>query len=833
MRGKHSTNDLFLTAKTKAANNHELTKKMIDTVEGLLSIDEDRIEIINENWHLHAGEWPEMDLRLGKTGALIPDEDSGKRNINLDDFIVHHPKMNNVSNWIVGQIIMQPLIPIVRDFSAHGRRYREAAQMERLRKHYYEQVWSPQAQMVQSRYYQENSIQDPLSLTPEEQRQVQSDLEKRYRQQIPRQVIEDLQRVNTPDEKIRQVLLNYDIEAYDILEKFIQGGEQAVVAYEEYYRVGRRGARPTLDVLQAEGVDWAGDEGVDYCEDGYMAKYEQYIGVHTFINKYANEVIKTPGMMKEVKDFFKEIPGYFRDGIGRFKDRDGDGHNESDFIDHERDFLDAIANNPDLIQNDWRTNAGQQEIAALYNSLGSHSHRGWGISEVYCTFKWTERMNYVVREEQGELKEYIFSSDYRKDPSVDKVFKQFPANRVYHGTKVADRFYVGVEPVPWQYFGGIYDYEPKLTICGRKYSRENGRDSNMTLMCPAKQYQFRYNVSASKLEELEKFDFGKIMFWNRKMRPGGWTDADMIENMYKNKNVPYEDGNPNQRNGNTRPFESVDAGSTAKMDEYRNSMDYWERAIYNAMYVNKDALGQANQYQSNALTQSNIQGSEKQLLAFYNRRRQVKERVLNYFSNISLIALLDDVEKQEILFDDFSRLHLQVNRQSIMGNMTSIFIVDDYDEAQNVKEIRAHILTMLQNGASPKEIIDYYRAKSVPEMYDIAEVAEIRNEEKMRNMQEAEAEQQKAQMQVQQQMLQLQEQFKALQDERNNQARRDVALIGSLDKQKGADSDNDGVPDSLQEMREKIASEERMQREKLAHEERMKRLERESQDKPA
>jgi hypothetical protein len=807
-----TTNDMFLTAKQKASNDFELAKKMIDSVDGTLRNGRVRIDRINECWNLHSGKWPEMEDYLGRDTIVIREKDGSGKTMNLNDYIVHHGKVNNVTQYIMGDIIMQPLIAIVKDFSAFGRKYREDEKLRKAKSYYYENFYAPNAELIRYQYFQEMGITDIMALNPDEQRQVQLDLQKRLKASIPRSVIDDLKKIRTPDEKIRQVLLEYDIKAYDIEEKFQLGGEQAVVAYEEYYKIGRIGVKPTLQVLNSKWVTWAGSENCDYAEDGVMAKYEEFLTPHDFIMKYGRQVIQKKDFLKDVETYFQEIPGYFRDSYSK-------KHGDNLFVEEERDFVDAIGANPGLIKNDWRTLAGQQEIAALYNALSSRHSSGYGIRDVYTVFKWTESMTYVQRKEKDDrgkevVKEYFFSADYEKDKTKDILVRKFPVNRVYHGSKISDRFYVGVEPVPWQYFGGVYDFEPKLTICGRRYSKSNGNDEDTTLIGPAIQYQLRYNVTASKLEDLEKSDIGKIMLWNTNMKPTEWSEEEYIAMMLKARNVPYtkhQSGN----DGDSKPFYVEDAGSSAQMKEYRDSMDMWEREIYKAMRVNMDSLGQANQYQSNALTQSNIQGSAKQLLPFHNKRRLVKQRVLNYFSNLSMICLLDDHEKQAILFDDFSRMHLIVNADDIRGQGTSLFIVDDYSEAQDVERIRQQILTMLQQGTSIADVIALMRSKSTAAMQEIAEVAELKARDDAKEAQEYRM----AEIQANNKFLQDLEAAKQAREdariERENQVRLQLEDLRNDVMYNAADVDRNNQADSLQKAKEEIKS-----REKIAEQDR-------------
>ncbi len=542
-----------------------------------------------------------------------------------------------------------------------------------------------------------------------------------------------------------------------------------------------------------------------------MATTDQYITPHDFIMRWGRQVIEKKNFLSDIGDWFSEIPGYFRDnGIGSR----GDIRNEDIYKEEERDFTEFVGSNPGFITEDWRTRGGQQQIAALYNALSRFNGSGRGIKETYGTWKWTEEVTYVQRYEEGKIAEYFFSADYRKDKSKDIMVRKFPANRVYHGTKIADKFYVGLEAVPWQYYGNINEFEPKLTIYGRRYARNNGNDEDRTLIGPAIQAQLRFNISASKMEELERNDHGKIMLWNTQMRPPGWDEDEYIAMMLKLKNVPYTMQQIGQDQKGQKPFYVEDAGSSSKFEEYRNSMMYWEGEIFKLMGVNRDVLGSANQYQSNALTQSNINGAQKQMLPFHNKRRLVKQRVLNAFSNVSLLCLLEDPEKQAMLLDDFSRMHLMVNIDQVRALLSSLFIIDDYAEAQDVERIRSQVLTMMQQGTPLKDVIAVMRAKSVNEMYEVAEIAQIQAREDMADERQARM----AELQMQQKNMADIQQFLAdkaeMSKERDRQVKLELADIDSSWAQRGGDIDENKTADSLQKAREEIASREKVEADK-------------------
>lgn len=813
---KKTIRDPFLTAKEKSANDYELAKLMVDNCDAMLRTDADRIWKINECWHLHNARWPEMDIYLGLSDEVMSNKDGEGRPFNQNDFIVHHPKINNISSYVLGEMITQPLIPIVRDFSARGRKFREEARLQKTLGNYKDEILGPLQELIRQQYMQDSGIIDMLSLTPEEQRQAQNELQARMKAGIPRSMMDDLKKIKTPDEKIKKALIDFDMKAYHIEEKFQLGAEQALIAYEEYYLLLMKGFTPTISALNAKNVRWLGPETCDYSEDGDMAAVDTYHSTQSFIAKWGREVIKKKNFMKDMEQYFTEVPGYHRQGAI--------GHGREDtplFIEAERDFVDMLGENPNLIQNDWRTRMGQQEIAGLYGSLNGFAKPGYGIKETYTTFKWSETVTYVQREELDDnnkkvINEYFFSADYAKDKSKDIMCRKYPINRVYHGTKIANKFYAGVEPVAWQFFGGARDFTPKLTICGRRYANSNGNDEETTWMGPGIQYQLRYNISASKLEELERRDFGSQVFWNADLRPEGWSEEDYIDSMMKHGNTPYTraKATPGQKQTDA-PAIVIQSGANANMEKYHKSMDMWENEMYKALKVNRDALGLANPYQSNQQTQSNKEGASKQLLPFFNKRRLLKQRVLNYYSNMSMMGLIEDKEKQMILLDDFSRIYLNVNADDLKANDTAIFIVDDWGEAQNARDIKAQAVSILQQtGASLLTFIETMDSKSVQEMKEIAEISDLQRKE---DASDAHA-QRMAELQQQEKTMMAAAKYQADRADALEQRKSQVDLmLGEMDSmtmENAADVDKDKIADSIQRTAMEIASQEKIAREK-------------------
>jgi hypothetical protein len=803
---KKRVSELFLTQKEKTKNDNEIAKKFLDYGIASLGRNADRVAEINEYWNLHKGIWPEMVERMKEEVLFKTVTDEGEEDdVDIVREYRHYGVINNVTKGICGSILMQPLIPIVRDHSMQGRKYRVTESVNRLKENYFQDLYQPQLERIRSEYLTENGIDDIIALTPEEQRQVQADLEARYRSGVPRDMVDDMAKIKTPNERLTQVLLNNDMKEFSINEKYSTGGEMAVVTDEEYFRILKKGIKPSLEVLNSKWVDWIGDEETDHCEDGSMAKYEQYLTPHTFLTKWGRLFINNQSAMKDMSQLFTEIPGYGGIGsTGGYNDDRDPGLRALEF-----DFLDDISRNPERIQNHWGTRAGQEDIKNVYQHLTRYHTAGSAILEEYLTWKWTEAIKLLIRKEGDTLVEYLVGHDYKFSPERGdiKVYK-YAINRTWHGVKVADKLYGDVEKVGWQY-AGLHLGEPKLTIFGRKYGTTMNNGKNVPLMRPAIEFQESYNISKNKMEELKKNDLGKILAWNTKAKVKGWTDNQFMSSIVNSKNIPYSTDMMNKERDGNKFFEVLDHTSTASMEMYRKECVEAERDIFKAMYVNPDAMGLSSQYASNALAQNNIAGSDKQLASFHNKRRIVKERVLNAFIKVSKACLVEDKVKQDRLFDDFTRTHIQVNAEELLGDETYLYVVDDYRENQKVEAIRAQIMTMMQN-SSVKDVLAIMNAETSSEMSELAELAEKRNQEAAANAQQAAEANEKYKADLIAKVEEYKAAQKAMLEDRKNEVTREVALLNSKTMENAADVNKDSVADSLEKAKEEIRSKEKI-----------------------
>jgi len=788
-----TNNYIDLSDSKKKANDFEMAKSMMDYYDHLYEADMNRIKKINENYQLHSGRWPAIEELPVATQIQMQHE-----NIVLGGGALrHYPVLDRISKSVVGDLMVRPLIPIVKDMSSKARNQRDRAKLEIVKNYIQEKFITPRVQMATQQVMMELGIQDPLALEEEQRQQVSAEIDKRVKESTPDEIMESINKYRTPEEIIAQLILDSTVKSLDMKAKFDIGGENAVVTGEEYYRVGLMNGMPWCEVLNPKWVTWDGSEHVEYVEDGVFAKYEQYLTPEDVVARYGAVLSKSS--VKKLANLYSPIPGY----AGTRKTNP----------EIERRVVDIFAENPELQKIDVRTRDGQMDLRTIYGTLAAGHKAGHGIRECYITWKWTRQATLVTRYENGKKVELFRSAHYVKNPARgDLEVKKILVPQVWHGVKlgVADDIYVFVEPVPFQYRSIHNPFDVKLTIMGGRYSTYMNNAENVSLIDLGKPWQYRYNVLMKRMEEYEATDIGKVMLGTVNMKPVGWSWQEWFQSLYVGKvaivNTQFEGA------GSMDPniFRSLDLSSNADIQQTLAKLEYFEQKIATSMYYNPSKLGQISPYATNSNTEMNMAGSDRQMLRFHDRHRQVKQRVLNSLLDISIAAIKENEYAKDILLDDFGKAYLETAMEPFATSELGLYVVDDFQESERLEQMRGLAMSIIQNGGSIRDIADVVDARSMSEIKDVLDRSERRRQEEMQAQRQHESQMSQQQAQMAEQQAQLKLQFDAEQKERDREAKIRMAELNSMLLANSNDINRDGQNDSIQKAMEQMKHDEKI-----------------------
>lgn len=784
-RGK---NYLLLTSKQKEANDQELAKQMMNYYYNLYPNDENRVGRIVENFDIHAGRWRQIEEMPSSVNFVLQGE-----NVNLGGGkLRHYPVADRVSKSVTGDIIMNPLIAVVVDNSAKGRNERERSQLERTQSYMYEKEILPRKKKILEQYYQQYGSQ--MDAMPQEQMQaMDQDAERQAQEQTPEDIIEAMNSYRTPEQIIYQAFLNYSVGRLKLKEKFDQGGENAVVTAEEYYRMCIVNGEPFIEVLNPKYVVWGGSEHTEFVEDGVFAKYEQYLSPEDLIARYGTQLMRKD--INHLANLYSPIPGYFGPNGKAREER------ESEI---ERKVVDIIADNPQLQNNvDIRNREGQNTLKLLYASLNAGHRDGYGIKETYITWKWTRKIKVVTRKnrETGEIEKLIRGEHYEKNPARgDLEVKSATVPQAWHGVKIgeSDDIYLNVEPLPYQYGSDQNPYEVKLSIYGGKDNTFMNNTKNASFIDLAKPWQYRFNVLMKKLEEYEATDYGKVLLASVGMIPDGFTIPEWFTALVRGKIGFVNTHNEGTSGLDAQIFRSEDLSNTADISAAIQKLEYFEKKIYSSMYYNPVKAGNISPYATNQNVMQSTQAADRQMLRFHNRRRMIKERVLTALLNLTLIAYKDNEFKKSVILDDISRAYFEANYDTFDTSEVGLYVVDDYRESEKLDAMKNLALTLMQNGLTPRDLSSIVNADSMAEIDSILQKAEKRKEQQDALAHQRQSELMDKQNQATQQQLEWIEGVKDMRANRENEVKLAMAKETSMQMANANDINKNQINDSLE-----------------------------------
>lgn len=702
----------FPSHSKKKANNYLLAKKYMDYIDGACNVSEEERCRIQENMDLYSGRWPALEGMSSGYSMKFGNEDVALGGAKLR----HYPIIERVAKAMVADLITGPLNPTIKDHSSFARTNREKAQLDRVKQYLTRKIIVPSRNRIAVQVMQEMGIQDNISAPIEVQATMEDEINKRLEGTLDEDLKNFMESYRTPSETVARQVMDFLMRNQRVEEKFTDGAKYAVAVAEEYYRLNVTSKLPRFDVLNPSGVSWHGGESVEFVEEADYAKYEEYITPMQFISRHGIDL--TNRDYKNIEENFSEIPSHEK------------GKDTVDPV--HGDVLDKISKHGyeqviGMTGIDMKSIEGRNWMANLYKNHNATS-KTHGICSTYITWKWTRKIKKVVRNIDGCKRTFLRDEHYRKNPlRGDISVENFVIPQVWHGYKYGQKndWYVGVEPVPYQYQSIDNPTDVKLTIYGTEYRTPHCTSKKASHIDLGKPWQYKMDCLMSKMEELEKTDIGKVLVTTMDAKPKNWTWKEWFTSIFAAKIVPVQK-EAAQNNYDNQLFRSVDLSRNPETAAIIQKLGYFKNELIEAMRYSPGKMGQISQYATNQIAQANISGVDRQNFEFAEKRRNMKERVLNGLLHLGMTALRKNEDLQELVLDDIARAHFKVNMDFLDRASLQVTVEDNAEEYRDVQEQKQLALTYLQNKMSAVDVAKIHSAKSKAEIIEITEQAERR-----------------------------------------------------------------------------------------------------------
>ena len=364
----------------------------------------------------------------------------------------------------------------------------------------------------------------------------------------------------------------------------------------------------------------------------------------------------------------------------------------------------------------------------------------------------------------GKMEEGIVDETFKLTPDMKKMGMSVEwkwIDEVWHGTKVGTDFYANIEPVPNQLRSMDNPFKVVLPYVGRVYNSTNTKQTSLVDLI--KPHQYLYNIVWFRLEnELAKAK-GKKMVMDIAQIPKS-QGIDLEKWMYLFDNVgiafinSFEEGS-GKFQGETSKFnqqQAIDMGLSQAVGQYISILAKIESTIDRMIGVTPQREGQVHQSETVGGVERAVVNSTNITEPWFYTHNDIKKNVLTHILECAKLAY-PKTKKLNFIANDFQRVSTTIDMDQFNDSDYGIYITDSSKEHQIFSKLEALASQAISAGAATfSDIIDMYKAGSVAELSAL-----IKKSEQVKQQSAQQSEQQKMQMQ--------QEMIKAQADEKDKE----------------------------------------------------------------
>lgn len=672
--------------------------------------------------------------------------------------ITHFPLISQVSNAMYGELINRPLIATVEDNSPFAKTLYTKKRNEMLVSWFEQNIVGPTRQMMTLNWMQENGVEDVFSLSPEQQQQMQADIQARINQEVPEDILNFMNGgYRSPTQKVLQRLLDAHIRRDHIITKTHEGGKQGLVMGSEAYRVVEINGKPVFEPINTKHFTWAGSQHVEWYQHGAWCRYEEWLTYEDVMQKFGGDLRDKD--IKVLEGLVEPIGGFKDDPI-----KDGRKDNVRKTVQYELSVNDDeyLAKYGEV---DIHTQEGQSKMVTIMNAVAKkYGHQygyGWsnyGFRVAHFNWKDQRKLYHVTREENGELKKYWVDESYERQPE-DIDIKERWVNEVWEGYKIgthAEPIYCKIRPIPWQFTSKDDPFTAELCYYGKDYNTHMNNSKNVSHLDRGKPWQLEFDIEMAALKHDLKTNVGKVFMMVMDLKPDNYTEQEWI-NMMRNFHIlainPNKPGSPMNRI-DPALLREIDLSKMSDIANRIQLLEFAKNNLIQDMFFSQARIGSVGQYATQANIQSNTSASYNQTEHFFKTHREIVDRALTGYLKLIRYNAKKNPEMYENVLDDVGIGWLKA--MPSWSPEIDVSVSGSGSELQELERLRQLMLTLSQNGMMPDTIVKLSLAETKPEILDIMD-QDKREREAMRQ-QDIQAQQQNAQMQIQAQQEEAQRQ---------------------------------------------------------------------------
>lgn len=540
-------------------------------------------------------------------------------------------------------------------------------------------------------------------LTPEEQQQIQQEVQERLQVMTPDEVKIYMQRkYQDPVEVMASQLLKYLEQKCDLKHKFNNMFKHMLLSAKGICYVGILNGEPEVWVVNPMRFNYDHSPDSEFIEDGDWATCEYRMSPSQIISFFGNH-LKT----KDIDNIYKS-------------------QNVFESLDQDDLFIRFDTENNEIIR---------------------------GIPVIHCTWKSLRKIGFLTYQdiETGEINTKLVHETYKLNPDFGDIeIKWEWIPEVYETWKIKaiENIYVQMQPIPGQFKDLDNLYHCKLPYYGAVIDSTNSEETS--LMDRLKYYQYFYNIIMYRIEMLMASDKGKKMMMNINAIPDD-LGIDVEKWMYFVESSPFIWYNSNdegtQYNDVNTLSKVIDLSLISDINNYINVAEYIRQQCGRSVGITDQVEGAIGNREAVRNVQQSLNQSGYILEPFFQLHDQVKKNILTALIETAKVAY-SSLEKVKIsyILDDMSQQLLTIEPGLLDNSTIGIFISDTSrtEEIKQTIEQLAHAALQNQR-VELSDIISILKKDSIPEAEETLRVAE---EVRQQRIQQEQQMQQQHQMEI-------------------------------------------------------------------------------------
>jgi hypothetical protein len=424
-------------------------------------------------------------------------------------------------------------------------------------------------------------------------------------------------------------------------------------------------------------------------------------------------------------------------------------------------------------------------------------------------------------DEHGELQTALVDENYEQTPNQMGSVEWTFVNQWYKGYKIGPDIYQ-VEEYK------LVDYCPILGVC---YEIKNVNDPK-SFVDLIKPYQILFNICMNQLYKLLEKEIGQVQLMSIRHVPipkdGDAQDAlDIWEEEARKRGVVFIDDSPENLKAPSsfNQFTKLDLTRTNEIQSrYELAMNL-KNLAWELVGTTRERLGNVQATQTATGTNAALAQSYAQTESYFTQHE--------YVMNDLYQAILDAAQYIETkkpnstisyINTEGEHAFIKVNAEDIHLKDLQVYVTSRKKDQQEFDQIKQLAQPMLQNGASPYEIIQLYTTNSLRTMKQVFKNLKDKQDQmaqKQQQLEQLQTEQQQKQFEFQMQREEQEEaeqrQFEHNENELDRLNKKEIAYIGALGKAGDVPDSNDAQLIQMEEQKRQSQQDNDMRMKELQH----------------